>query len=102
VGLRGEATGAPVAFRGDVACVARADLAEGQALDGAGGYTLHGRLLPAAASLAAGALPIGLAHGLRLRRPVPAGQLLRWDDVLYETTSPAVRMRRLMERTFGA
>jgi predicted homoserine dehydrogenase-like protein len=102
VGLRGEATGTPREFRGDVAAIAKVDLAEGQALDGEGGYTVYGKLLPAAASLAADALPIGLAHGLRLRRPIPAGQIVRWEDVLYETTNPAVRMRRLMERTFGA
>jgi predicted homoserine dehydrogenase-like protein len=101
VGLRGEATGTPGGFRGDVASVAKTDLAQGQALDGEGGYTVYGKLLPAAVSLAAGALPIGLAHGLRLTRPIPAGQIVRWDDVLYETTSPAVRMRRLMERTFA-
>lgn len=101
VGLRGEPTGTPTDFRGDVVAVAKKDLAEGEALDGEGGYTVYGRLLPAAASLAAGGLPIGLAHSLRMRRPVPAGQIVRWDDVLYEPNTPAVRMRRLMERTFG-
>ncbi len=101
VGLRGEPTGCPSAFRGDVAAVAKGDLAEGQVLDGEGGYTVYGALLPAADSLARGLLPIGLAHAVALRRPVPAGQALTWDDVLYETTNPAVRMRRLMERTFG-
>lgn len=101
VGLRGEPTGRPTAFNGDVVAVAKADLAEGQVLDGEGGYTVYGALMPAAASLARGALPIGLAHGLAVRRPVPAGQPLSWDDVQYETTNPAVRMRRLMERTFG-
>jgi predicted homoserine dehydrogenase-like protein len=100
VGLRGEPTGRPSAFRGDVAAVAKRDLAEGEPLDGEGGYTIYGALVPAADSLARGLLPIGLAHGVALRRPVPAGQALTWDDVQYEPTNPAVRMRRLMEKTF--
>ncbi len=101
VGLRSEPTGRPTGFRADVVAVAKTDLAEGQVLDGEGGYTVYGALLPAAASLARGCLPIGLAHGVALRRPVPAGQTLTWDDVLYETNNPAVRIRRLMEKTFG-
>lgn len=100
VGLRGEATGTPGGFRGDVVAVAKSDLPAGTLLDGEGGYTVYGKLLPAAASLAAGALPIGLAHRLTLRNPVAAGAMIRWDDVAYETTDPTVRMRRLMERTF--
>jgi predicted homoserine dehydrogenase-like protein len=31
-------------------------------LDGEGGYTVWGKLMPVAASLKIGALPIGLAH----------------------------------------
>jgi len=100
-GLRGEPTGAPAGFHGDVAAVAKRDLAPGELLDGEGGYCVYGRLMPAAAALQHGALPIGLAHRLTLRRPVAAGATLTWDDVDYEPTNPTVRMRRLMERTFG-
>jgi predicted homoserine dehydrogenase-like protein len=101
VGLRGEATGRPNAFRGDVVAVAKTDLLSDTVLDGEGGATVYGQLMPAAASLAHGALPIGLAHGVQLRRPIAAGAILRWDDVLYETTNPTVRFRKLMERTFS-
>jgi predicted homoserine dehydrogenase-like protein len=101
VGLRGEATGTPNAFRGDVVAVAKTDLPADTVLDGEGGATVYGQLMPAAASLAHGALPIGLAHGVQLRRPIAAGAILRWDDVLYETTNPTVRFRKLMERTFS-
>ncbi len=102
VGLRGEPTGRPAAFRGDVAAVAKRDLAAGEHLDGEGGYTVYGALVPAASALQRGLLPIGLAHGLTLRHAIPAGQALCWDDVSYEPTNPTVRMRRLMERTFAA
>jgi predicted homoserine dehydrogenase-like protein len=101
VGLRGLPTGRPRHLRGDVVAVARTDLPEGQVLDGAGGNTVYGVLLPAAIALAQGCLPIGLAQAVALRHPVAAGQTLRWDDVFYEPTNPTVRIRRLMERTMG-
>jgi predicted homoserine dehydrogenase-like protein len=98
--LRGEATGQPQAFRGDVVAVAKRDLAVGDTLDGEGGYTVWGRAMPAHASLAAGALPIGLAHRIRLRRPVPHGQALTWADV--ETPQgPDAAFRREMERVMA-
>ncbi len=53
--LRGEPTGQPYGFRGDVAAVAKRNLRAGEMLDGEGGYTVWGKLVPAAASLKAGA-----------------------------------------------
>ena len=49
--LRREPTGQPHGFRGDVAAVAKRDLRAGEMLDGEGGYTVWGKLMPAAASL---------------------------------------------------
>src|SRR6266850_2120529 len=69
-GLRGEPTGSPTAFRGDAVATAKRDLAAGETLDGEGGFTVWGRCLPAERSLGLGALPIGLAHGLRLKRGI--------------------------------
>jgi|GEM_PF-11517 len=94
-GLRGEATGTPRAFHADVAATAKRGLAEGEILDGEGGYCVYGTLMPAARAIALGALPIGLAHRVRLRQAVPAGQVVRWEDVDLEET-PAVRFRREM------
>ena len=56
--------------RGEVVAVAKRDLAVGEELDGEGGYTVWGRLVPAGSS---DALPIGLAHGARLTSAVAAG-----------------------------
>jgi predicted homoserine dehydrogenase-like protein len=67
-GLRREPTGAPTGFRGDVVAVAKRDLTSGETLDGEGGYTVWGRLVPARDSLACGGLPIGLAHGRHQER----------------------------------
>ncbi len=99
--LRGEATGAPTGFRADVVATAKRDLAAGERLDGEGGYTVWGRLLPAADALALGGLPIGLAHDVRLRQAVPLGRLVRWADVEIDETLESVRARREMEREFG-
>lgn len=50
-------------------------------LDGEGGYTVFGKLFPAGRSLALGSLPLGLAHHLKLVRPVKKDQSLTWEDV---------------------
>jgi predicted homoserine dehydrogenase-like protein len=100
VALRRETTGSAQDFRADVAAVAKRDLAAGEMLDGEGGYTVYGKLMPARASLAAQALPIGLAHGLHLVKPVPAGEVVRWEDCSADETNLAVRVRREMESMF--
>jgi len=102
VGLRGEATGAATGFNADAVATAKRDLKAGETLDGEGGYTVWGKLLPATASLASGALPLGLAHGLRLLRPVRQSDVLRWSDVALDETLPALHARREMERLFGS
>ena len=100
-GLRGEATGAAKDFLGDVVATAKRDLRAGETLDGEGGFTVYGKLMPAADSLAMGGLPLGLAHGVKLSRPIAAGQPLRWADVAVDETSQAVRVRREMEAMFA-
>ena len=101
VGLRGEATGAAIGFNADVAATAKRDLQPGEALDGEGGYTVWGKLLPAWRSLELGALPLALAGGARLLRAVKAGQTLCWADAAVDESLPAVRLRRDMEATFA-
>lgn len=79
--LRGEPTGTTRAFHGDAVAVAKRDLKAGEILDGEGGYTVWGKLWPAGRSVAAGALPIGLAHGVPLNRDIAAGEAVAWADV---------------------
>ena len=100
-GLRREATGAPDNFRADAVAVAKRDLKAGERLDGEGGYTVYGRLMPAADSLRMGGLPIGLAHGVALTRSVRADEPLSWSDVAAPAASEAVRVRQEMERLFA-
>jgi predicted homoserine dehydrogenase-like protein len=99
--LRGEATGAATGFRADVAAVAKRDLGAGETLDGEGGFTVWGKIMAASDSLARGALPLGLAHGVTLTRPVAAGRTLSWADVDIEEGAEPVRVRRAMESAFA-
>jgi predicted homoserine dehydrogenase-like protein len=101
VALRGEPTGVAAAWNADVVATAKRDLAAGEVLDGEGGFTVWGKLLPAATSLRLGGLPLGLAHQVRLLRPVAKGRSLTWDDVAIDTGTDAYRVRWEMERLFG-
>src|SRR3954453_12017909 len=101
VGLRGEPTGCPTGWRADVVATAKRNLNAGEILDGEGGYTVVGKLMPAEASLSIGALSLGLAHGVKVLRPVMAGQPLRWTDVAVDESSYAVQVRREMEAAFA-
>ncbi|HEX5318261.1 MAG TPA: Gfo/Idh/MocA family oxidoreductase [Stellaceae bacterium] len=98
--LRGEPTGQAQTWRGDAVAVAKRALRAGETLDGEGGYTVWGKLVPAERSLAEGALPIGLAHKVPLVRDVAAGEIVRWADVSVPD-SEAARARRDMERRCG-
>jgi predicted homoserine dehydrogenase-like protein len=102
VGLRGESTGCATGWRADAIAVAKKDLKPGELLDGEGGYTVVGRLMPAGDSLAHGCLPLGLAHGWKVLKPVRAGEPLRWSDVAFDASQTAVKLRREMEQSFGA
>ncbi|MGB3880049.1 MAG: Gfo/Idh/MocA family oxidoreductase [Diaphorobacter nitroreducens] len=102
VALRGEPTGVPQGWNADVVATAKRDLRPGDLLDGEGGYTVWGKLLPAATSRSLRGLPLGLAHSARVVRPVAKGQALSWDDVEMDTTTHAYRVRREMEAMFPA
>lgn len=99
--LRNEPTGQTRDFVSDVVSVAKRDLKQGEMLDGEGGFTVWGKAQPAKKSLQFGALPIGLAHGVKLARDIKAGEIVRWDDVSGNETSDAVKTRRDMEKAFS-
>ena len=101
VALRKEPTGQTRGFNADVVSIAKRDLKKGEELDGEGGYTVWGKALPAEDSLNLGALPIGLAHGATIRKPVNRGDIVCWDDVDLGADSEPVTARRHMEKIFG-
>ena len=97
VGLRGEPTGAAVSFNGDVAAIAKRDLKAGEILDGEGGYTVTGGLRPARASVAAGFLPLGLAHDVKLTRDIVDGTAITFADVEIDENTTAFKLRKELE-----
>jgi len=101
LGVRNDTTGAAKGFNADVVATSKRDLKAGEILDGEGGYTVFGKLQPAAKSLAAGNLPLGLAHDLKLARDVAKDASLTWDDVLVDETLAAYKIRREMETVFN-
>ena len=88
-------------WRGDVVAVAKRALKSGETLDGEGGYTVYGKLVPVARSLTECALPIGLAHRVRLTRDVAAGTIVRMSDVALDQGSVALELRREMADKTG-
>jgi predicted homoserine dehydrogenase-like protein len=81
----------------EVMAVAKRPLRAGERLDDFGGFTFYGVIDRAEATLELNALPVGLAPGARLVRPVPQGAILTWEDVQLDEDSPAVKLRRLQD-----
>ncbi|MCK7616233.1 NAD(P)H-dependent oxidoreductase [Roseibium sediminicola] len=100
--LRREPTGVSKDFRADVAALAKRDLLPGEKLDGEGGFTVSGLLVPAEKSVREGLLPLGLAHEIKLIRPVKAGTAVRWEDVEVPKTGDAYLLRKEIERLGAA
>lgn len=97
VGLRGEPTGVVKSFKADVAAIAKRNLSAGEVLDGEGGYTVTGGLRPGPASIAAGYLPLGLAHHVKLKRAIADEEPITFDDVELDEDSSAYKLRTWME-----
>ena len=66
--------GQPQGWRGDVVAVAKRDLSADEMFPTAKAATRSGQAVPAEHSLAGSALPIGLAHHVRLLHKSPAGR----------------------------
>lgn len=101
VAVRGESTGGAICWNADVVATAKRDLKPGEMLDGEGGYTVWGKLFQAEKSHSAGGLPLGLAHDVKVIRPVRKGQSLTWADVAIDETLSAYKTRREMEAAFA-
>jgi len=80
--LFGDAALTPLdAPRVEVVASAKTALNAGDTLDGLGGFMTYGLAENAAQARSEDLLPIGLAEGCRLRRPVARDQVLRFSDV---------------------
>ena len=95
-GIQGDDVEPGVYKSNHVVATAKRDLNAGESLDGEGGSTVWGKLMPASDSLSRGALPIGLAD-VPLSRDVAIGEVVRWTDVKIDDTTGAAAIRREME-----
>ena len=60
-----------------------------------------GKLLPSARSTEIGAVPLGLAHDVKLIRPVKKGQSVTWADVEIDQSTRAYKLRKELEGMFA-
>ena len=95
--LLNQATGQTQKFTGDVVSTTKRNLKKGEMLDGEGGATVWGKLIPAKLSLSLEALPIGLAHSIKLKNDIKENEIIKWSDVEFSSNDPAISYRRLME-----
>ena len=66
------------------------------------GFATHGLNRYIADPKKAGALPIGLAHRVKLKNDVAHGAVVTWNDVEIDTDNETIKTRRAMEAAFAA
>ena len=93
-------TGQTKYFKGDVVSVSKRNLKKGEKLDGEGGFTVWGKLIPASTSLNLQALPIGLANDMNLKNDIDKDKILTWNDVEFDKNNEIIRYRHQMENKF--
>jgi predicted homoserine dehydrogenase-like protein len=98
--LLNQPTGSTLDFHSDVVATAKRDLNAGEMLDGEGGFTVYGKLMPASKSLVVGGLPIGLAHRVKLNNKIKRDQPITWADVEIDQGTEAVITRQAMEALY--
>jgi len=76
---------------------AKRDLQPGEKLDALGGYTMYGMIERAEVARADNQVPLGLAVGGVVQKPVKAGQPLRYEDVALDEGQTIVKLRREQE-----
>jgi predicted homoserine dehydrogenase-like protein len=84
----------------DVVATAKIDLEAGQTLDGLGWYMTYGQCENYGTARAENLLPIGIAEGARLKRPIARDQVLTYDDVVLPEDSLACRLRAEQDARF--
>ena len=99
--LREESTGVATGWKADVAATGKRPLKTGEMLDGEGGCTVWEKLLPTPTSLERRALPLGLAHQVKVIQDVPEGDTVTWDDVEMYTSLKAYSIHKEFEKAFS-
>ncbi len=84
----------------DVVATAKVALKAGQILDGIGGFLTYGQCEKAELAFQQRLLPMGLSHGCRVLRDIPADQVLAYGDVELPAPGVAALLRREQDRLF--
>ena len=79
--LRNEATGASSLWKAEAVATAKRDLSVGEILDGEGGFCVWAKAIPTKLSDKIGALPIGLAHNVKLKNSLRKDEIIKISDV---------------------
>mgnify|MGYP000306632035 CR=1 FL=1 len=96
--IYGESSGHPLPRPvAECIAVAKRPLKAGEKLDAIGEYCYRGSIDTVEAARAEHLLPLGLACGCVLRRDVPPGQAIRYDDLAEVPDTLLWRMRRLQD-----
>ena len=93
-------TGQTKYFKGDVVSISKRNLKKGEKLDGEGGFTVWGKLIPANTSLNLNALPIGLANDMYLKNDINKDKIITWNDVEFVSNDEIINYRHQMENKF--
>jgi predicted homoserine dehydrogenase-like protein len=78
----------------EVVTMSKKDLVAGERIDGIGGFTVRGYADIAADARAENLVPIGLIQNAIMKRDVPVGTLLTYDDVVLDQNSLIVALRK--------
>ena len=86
----------------DVVATAKTDLEAGATLDGIGYYMTYGQCEKSDITLAENLLPMGLAEGCKLKRPVAKDTVLTYDDVILPENRHCDKLRAEQDAYFQA
>lgn len=86
----------------EVVATAKRDLAAGEILDGIGCFMTYGQCENAEEVRTQGLLPMGVAEGCRLKRPVARDEVLRYEDVELPAGRLIDRLRVEQDALFSA
>lgn len=94
--LRNEPTGTPRSHQAEVVGRAKRPLEPGETLDGGGGYTAYGEVVPADFAATNNYIPLELLEDATVTNPIDPDDYISYDDV-QTTDSFIVALRRLQE-----
>ena len=82
----------------ETVAAAKRDLQPGEKIDALGGFTVYGLIDRAEVARREEMLPLGLAVGATLLRPVKKGEVLHYSDVALDENQAIVRLRRQQDQ----